>query len=56
MRDRDFEVFWCYAQRERSLDASLRLARKHGRTEEEKNIKALRKLNLATLIRETKYA
>jgi len=52
--DQDLCAFMTYAARERSLDASLRLAAKHGRGDEHrKSIAVLRELNKKMLFRET---
>ena len=52
--DRGFTAFLHYAERERSLDESLRAAQKYGRGEEhERSIDALRQINKRVLFRET---
>ncbi|MGB8265019.1 MAG: hypothetical protein WCE44_01720 [Candidatus Velthaea sp.] len=52
--DRDLAAFLAYAARERSLDASLRLAARNGRGDaQRKSIETLRELNKRMLIRET---
>ena len=53
--DRDLQAFLVYANRERSLDASLRAANRYGRSEEHRrSIDALRELNKKMLFRETR--
>jgi len=56
IEDTDLSAFLTYAARERSLDASLRLAARHGRGDEHrKSIDALRELNKRMLFRETTH-
>jgi hypothetical protein len=53
--DRDLQAFLVYAARERSLDTSMRAAKRFGRDEEHQNsIAALRELNKRMLFRETR--
>ena len=55
--DRDLMAFVLYAQRERSLDASLRAAARFGSTEDyTRSIDALREINKKVLFRETRGA
>ncbi len=56
IEDSDLSAFLTYAARERSLDASLRLATHQGRgAEHRKSIDTLRELNARMLIRETTH-
>jgi hypothetical protein len=53
--DCDLAAFLVYATRERSLDQSMELANKYGRSDEhKKSIEALRVLNMKMLFRETR--
>ena len=54
--DQDLRAFLNYAARERSLDASLRMATTHGESDDHRrSIDALRELNRRMLIRETTH-
>jgi hypothetical protein len=52
--DRDLRAFLVYAARERSLDASLRIARVTRSVEHRQSIDLLRELNRRILFRETR--
>ncbi len=52
--ERDLRAFLVYAARERSLDASMRIARVTQSVEHRQSIELLRELNRRILFRETR--